>query len=217
MTKDAAPRVPASHVAGRAADRLRPARVTFTPGPKCHAMYGHALMTKGARALVAACLPSAAGGPGFFQAAAVDYDGALAESGRPTLRPWPAARREPAARIFIVTGNIPDNTSMLTGAMSPFTYPAGSQLAAALAFIRAHRSAHPRLRRRRERPAEDCRRPPGCRRRGYRHRQHEPYELFRAEYLAGPAAQAVAAQKRQPRRRRSSMMPRLRSSANDEK
>jgi lysophospholipase L1-like esterase len=32
-------------------------------------------------------------------------------------------------------------TSMLTGAESPCTYPAGSQLAAALAFIRAHRSA----------------------------------------------------------------------------
>ena len=32
-------------------------------------------------------------------------------------------------------------TSMLTGAGSPCTYPAGSQLAAALAFIRAHRSA----------------------------------------------------------------------------
>src|SRR5258708_24887101 len=30
---------------------------------------------------------------------------------------------------------------MLTGARSPSTYPAGSQLAAALAFIRAHRSA----------------------------------------------------------------------------
>src|SRR5260370_34732229 len=30
---------------------------------------------------------------------------------------------------------------MLTGAGSPCTYPAGSQLAAALAFIRAHRSA----------------------------------------------------------------------------
>jgi hypothetical protein len=43
--------------------------------------------------------------------------------------------------MVIVTGNIPDNTSMLTGAMSPCTYPASSQLAAALAFIRAHRSA----------------------------------------------------------------------------
>jgi lysophospholipase L1-like esterase len=32
-------------------------------------------------------------------------------------------------------------TSMLAGAGSPCTYPAGSQLAAALAFIRAHRSA----------------------------------------------------------------------------
>src|SRR5260370_11255399 len=32
-------------------------------------------------------------------------------------------------------------TSMLTGGGSPCTYPAGSQLAAALAFIRAHRSA----------------------------------------------------------------------------
>jgi lysophospholipase L1-like esterase len=32
-------------------------------------------------------------------------------------------------------------TSMLTGAGSPCMYPAGSQLAAALAFIRAHRSA----------------------------------------------------------------------------
>lgn len=32
-------------------------------------------------------------------------------------------------------------TSMLTGAESPCTYPAGSQLAQALAFIRAHRSA----------------------------------------------------------------------------
>lgn len=32
-------------------------------------------------------------------------------------------------------------TSMLTGTGSPCTYPAGSQLAAALAFIRAHRSA----------------------------------------------------------------------------
>ena len=32
-------------------------------------------------------------------------------------------------------------TSMLTGAGSPCTYPAGSQLGAALAFIRAHRSA----------------------------------------------------------------------------
>ena len=30
---------------------------------------------------------------------------------------------------------------MLTGAGSPCTYPAGSQLAAALAFIRPHRSA----------------------------------------------------------------------------
>lgn len=32
-------------------------------------------------------------------------------------------------------------TSMLTGAGSPCTYPEGSQLAAALAFVRAHRSA----------------------------------------------------------------------------